>query len=192
MFALIQFDKILCDVPCSGDGTHRKNIMVWKNWTCASAIALHRLQLPIAKKGALELLKVGGTICYSTCSQNPIENEAVVAEILRQSRGTLELVDVREQLGSFKTRPGVSNWKVIIETKSNRMLKNEAKKHNAKMQARRAEFEAKEGRNDGEAVEINGEEVVTKLAQESNKAGAVAASATDTAVGGGAQAPAIL
>lgn len=26
------FDRVLCDVVCSGDGTFRKNIEIWKNW----------------------------------------------------------------------------------------------------------------------------------------------------------------
>jgi len=30
----------------------------------------------------LSLLKVGGRMVYSTCSMNPIEDEAVVAEVI--------------------------------------------------------------------------------------------------------------
>lgn len=26
----LSFDRVLCDVPCSGDGTSRKNILIWK------------------------------------------------------------------------------------------------------------------------------------------------------------------
>ena len=29
-----KFDRILCDVPCSGDGTLRKNLGLWKNFHC--------------------------------------------------------------------------------------------------------------------------------------------------------------
>jgi 16S rRNA C967 or C1407 C5-methylase (RsmB/RsmF family) len=37
-------------------------------------------------------------LCYSTCAMSPIENEAVVAELLRATDGALELVDRREHL----------------------------------------------------------------------------------------------
>lgn len=39
----MKFDRILCDVPCSGDGTLRKNLDIWKKWNVASAFNLHRL-----------------------------------------------------------------------------------------------------------------------------------------------------
>jgi tRNA (cytosine34-C5)-methyltransferase len=144
--ALIQFDKILCDVPCTGDGTSRKNINVWRNWTNSGALALHALQLSIAKKGACELLKVGGVMCYSTCSMNPVENEAVVAELLRQCDGCLELLEVNstELLQGFRTRPGMETWKVLSELSSRRERRNEEKKNNVKMQARRKAYEEKE------------------------------------------------
>lgn len=35
------FDRILTDVPCSGDGTLRKNIGIWRDWTCGNGIGLH-------------------------------------------------------------------------------------------------------------------------------------------------------
>ncbi|KAG3121435.1 tRNA (cytosine(34)-C(5))-methyltransferase [Phytophthora idaei] len=106
------FDRILCDAPCSGDGTLRKNPLIWKNWSAKNGIALHPLQLQIAKRGA-SLLKVGGNICYSTCTFNPLENEAVVADLLRWSKGSLELVDVSNTLPLLKRRPGISTWKVM-------------------------------------------------------------------------------
>jgi multisite-specific tRNA:(cytosine-C5)-methyltransferase len=37
------FDRILCDVPCSGDGTLRKNLQIWNSWQPAVGNGLHPL-----------------------------------------------------------------------------------------------------------------------------------------------------
>jgi multisite-specific tRNA:(cytosine-C5)-methyltransferase len=39
----LKFDRILCDVPCSGDGTLRKNLNLWKNWHAHLGHACHPL-----------------------------------------------------------------------------------------------------------------------------------------------------
>jgi 16S rRNA C967 or C1407 C5-methylase (RsmB/RsmF family) len=76
----ILFDRILCDVPCSGDGTIRKALDIWRRWTPGNGNGLHPLQLRIALH-ACQMLKVGGRLVYSTCTFNPVEDEAVVAEV---------------------------------------------------------------------------------------------------------------
>ncbi|KAG8176339.1 hypothetical protein JTE90_003301 [Oedothorax gibbosus] len=107
----LKFDRILCDVPCSGDGTLRKTQEIWKKWNTAIGNNIHGLQLRILKRG-LELLAVGGRIVYSTCSLNPVENEAVVATTLTEAEGALELLDVRSQLPGLKSLHGLTKWKV--------------------------------------------------------------------------------
>jgi len=102
------FDRILCDVPCSGDGTIRKNVGIWKKWNPMDGNGLHSLQLRILRR-AMRMLRRGGKIVYSTCSLNPVENEAVVAEALRTVPG-FELVDVSESLPSLIRRPGLTKW----------------------------------------------------------------------------------
>uniref|UniRef100_A0A8C5KHW1 tRNA (cytosine(34)-C(5))-methyltransferase n=1 Tax=Jaculus jaculus TaxID=51337 RepID=A0A8C5KHW1_JACJA len=109
---ILFYDRILCDVPCSGDGTMRKNIDVWKKWTTLNSLQLHGLQLRIATRGA-EQLAEGGRMVYSTCSLNPIEDEAVIAALLEKSEGALELVDASAELPGLKWMPGVSHWKVM-------------------------------------------------------------------------------
>ncbi|KAJ2002121.1 tRNA (cytosine-5-)-methyltransferase ncl1 [Coemansia thaxteri] len=109
---VVQFDRILCDVPCSGDGTTRKNVRVWEKWRADDAHSLNPIQSKILQRAAY-LLKTGGRLVYSTCSLNPIENEAVVAHVLDHFEGALKLVDVSEQLPALKRRPGLKTWKVM-------------------------------------------------------------------------------
>ena len=71
---------MLCDVPCSGDSTLRKAPDIWRRWAAPNGNGLHPLQLRIALHAA-HLLRVGGRMVYSTCSFNPVEDEAVVAEV---------------------------------------------------------------------------------------------------------------
>lgn len=111
------FDRVLCDVPCSGDGTLRKSPHIWPKWTTGSGVDLHQLQLIIAKRG-YELTKPGGLMVYSTCSMSPYEDEAVVAELLR-CYPDLELIDGRQFLPRFKCRPGLSTWHVLDDAKVN-------------------------------------------------------------------------
>ncbi|KAJ2750508.1 tRNA (cytosine-5-)-methyltransferase ncl1, partial [Coemansia nantahalensis] len=108
----VQFDRILCDVPCSGDGTTRKNVRVWETWRPDDAHSLNPLQSKILQRAAY-LLKTGGRLVYSTCSLNPIENEAVVAHVLDHFEGALQLVDVSDQLPALRRRPGLQTWKVM-------------------------------------------------------------------------------
>ena len=76
------FDRVLTDVPCSGDGTIGRPYR--SRWMCPPSPIAH-VQLEIA--GVLELLRVGGRMVYSTCSLNPIEDEAVVAALRSAQTG---------------------------------------------------------------------------------------------------------
>ena len=105
------FDKVLCDVPCSSDGTLRKAVHIGRKWHVNASHELHRLQAKLVRH-ALALVKVGGLVVYSTCSLNPLENESVVSATLQL--GNVELVDLAETpLGEqLKSMPGLTSWKV--------------------------------------------------------------------------------
>lgn len=93
----LSYDRVVCDVPCSGDGTIRKNPTVWSRWHPGVVNGLHHLQHEIARRG-LALLSAGGLMAYSSCAMNPAENEAVVARLLEEAGGELEVVECREAL----------------------------------------------------------------------------------------------
>ncbi|XP_033226206.1 tRNA (cytosine(34)-C(5))-methyltransferase [Belonocnema kinseyi] len=105
----LKFDRILADVPCSGDGTIRKNPDIWCKWSPANGNNLHGIQYRIAKRG-LEMLTVGGRMVYSTCSLNPLENEAVLHRLLLETGDSVHLVDGRDLVPGLKSNPGVTSW----------------------------------------------------------------------------------
>ena len=113
----LKFDRILADVPCSGDGTLRKNVNMWKDWSPANALGLHVTQVRILVR-ALQMLKVGGKVVYSTCSMNPVENEAIVAAAIERCRGpdAVEIVDCSDQLPKLKRKPGLKEWQIMDKT----------------------------------------------------------------------------
>lgn len=140
------FDRVLCDVPCSGDGTLRKNPMIWGKWCTAMAMGLHGLQVSIAKRG-LQVLKAGGIMVYSTCSLSPYEDEAVVAELLRAHKGQLELVDARQYV-RFTAREGLSSWYVLDDYHA---VKRENREKRAQKKATAVKEEGKEVKDEGSA-----------------------------------------
>lgn len=110
----LKFDRILADVPCSGDGTCRKNVNVWKDWSPGNALGLFSTQVRILVR-ALQMLKVGGRVVYSTCSMNPVENEAVIATAIDRCGGMskVDIIDCSSALPRLKRRQGLSEWKVM-------------------------------------------------------------------------------
>ena len=110
----LKFDRILADVPCSGDGTCRKNLNVWKDWSAANALGLFSQQQRLLVR-ALQMLKVGGRVVYSTCSMNPVENEAVVASAIERCGGpsNVEIVDCKDVLPDLVRTNGLSNWSIM-------------------------------------------------------------------------------
>lgn len=91
-----KFDRICCDVPCSSDGTMRKNIPILQRWNVRTALGLHPLQYRILER-SLENLSADGLLVYSTCSLNPVENECVINRILETGKYELILDGKRLQ-----------------------------------------------------------------------------------------------
>ena len=109
------YDAVVADVPCSGSATTRKNVKVWQKWRPLDGRSLFNLQATIAERGARSL-KPGGKLVYSTCSIAPIENEAVVAEVLRRCPW-MELIKIDENiLPGLKMHDGLSTWEIIDES----------------------------------------------------------------------------
>lgn len=78
-----QFDAVLVDAPCSGEGMFRKDPDARQVWTPDAPERCAVRQQDILTE-AVRLTRVGGRIVYSTCTLNPLENEAVIAWALSE------------------------------------------------------------------------------------------------------------
>lgn len=101
----IKFDKILTDVPCSGEGNIRCSPRTFLEWSENLLESLGRKQKKLASN-ALELLKEGGEMIYSTCTHAPEENEEVIQHLL--DNYDIQIIPIKLPI---KTRPGILEWK---------------------------------------------------------------------------------
>lgn len=77
-----RFDTILLDAPCSGSGTlNLNNPKDMKYFSYELVLNSAKTQLALLKK-ALEILKPGHTLIYSTCSILKEENENILKKVL--------------------------------------------------------------------------------------------------------------
>ena len=77
----LQFDRILVDAPCSGTGTISKSPSTLRMWNPNMVTRIARTQRKLIET-AFTLLKPGGVLVYSTCSNEPEENEGVISWLL--------------------------------------------------------------------------------------------------------------
>jgi 16S rRNA (cytosine967-C5)-methyltransferase len=79
-----QFDRVICDVPCSGFGTIAKKPDI-RHKKKEESQGLAPLQYAILCVAA-RAVKPGGTILYSTCTLNPEENELITEKFLSEHK----------------------------------------------------------------------------------------------------------
>ena len=91
--SFFRFDTILLDAPCSGSGTiNLSNEKDLKNFSLLLVKNSSIIQKKLLKK-AIEILKPGSNMIYSTCSILKEENELVLKEFLNKNI-ILEKIDL--------------------------------------------------------------------------------------------------
>ena len=75
------FDRILVDAPCSGEGMFRKEDAAVADWSEETVAMCADRQSEILNS-AVEMLRPGGRLVYSTCTFAPEENEGVISRFL--------------------------------------------------------------------------------------------------------------
>lgn len=74
------FDSVLLDAPCSGEGTWFKSDDAYAWWKLQGIQRIARTQYDLLVS-ALFACKPGGSVVYSTCTLNPVENEDILQKI---------------------------------------------------------------------------------------------------------------
>ena len=102
-----QFDKILLDAPCSGEGLINLNRpQTLDSWSVAHIRRLASLQKQLILQAYL-LLKPGGRLVYSTCTLAPEEDEMIIDWLLRKQSSACT---VRPDLRPEGTVAPVLEW----------------------------------------------------------------------------------
>ncbi len=102
-----QFDRILIDAPCSGEGTLRSSLKTYIMWNIKTVKKLHHVQKQLFSE-AIDLLKPNGTLIYSTCTHAPEENEEVVDAMLKEFKDKIKIEKISLPI---KPREGITKWK---------------------------------------------------------------------------------
>jgi 16S rRNA (cytosine967-C5)-methyltransferase len=95
-----QFDRILCDVPCTGTGTLARNPEI-RHRLQPEELARQADRQREILSSSLRLLSPGGRLLYSTCSLEPEENDAVVDACLSSPENGKDQWKKIDLLGEF-------------------------------------------------------------------------------------------
>lgn len=100
------FDKIILDVPCSGEGMFRREPEIIKNWIDKGPVYYSRIQKDILRE-AYHMLKPGGSLVYSTCTFSVQEDEQMIQWFIRQYND-MEICSIPHKEGFSYGRPDLS------------------------------------------------------------------------------------
>jgi len=105
------FDRILLDAPCSGERHLLADPTEMAQWSPARSknLAVRQYSLLVS---ALQVVRHGGRIVYSTCSISPVENDAVIARLLKKREGEAVVKPLAFEIGEA-TEHG---WQILPDT----------------------------------------------------------------------------
>ncbi len=98
------FDKILLDAPCSWEWTMRKDEV---KWSLSIIKELSSLQKRLINS-ALQALKIGGTLVYSTCTMTPEEDEIILDHVKKQFWENI--IIEKWQLPELQSTEWITEW----------------------------------------------------------------------------------
>lgn len=106
-----RFDRVLLDAPCTGEGLFDiNNPKTTAFWSEKKIREMARKQLGLFHS-AIQSLKIGGTLVYSTCTFAPEENEGIVDQILKKYGTAIEVIEL--EIPGPETEQAMRQWRNI-------------------------------------------------------------------------------
>lgn len=105
------YDKVLLDAPCSSERhvlEDSKELSIWAQGR-TKAIAISQFAMLAS---ALDIVKVGGTIVYSTCALSQLENDDIIRKLHQKRDGRFQLIRKEFPFGE----PTEFGWQVLPDT----------------------------------------------------------------------------
>lgn len=96
------YDRVLADVPCSGERHLLENAKELEMWSEKRTKNLSVRQYSLLSAAWLAV-KVSGRIVYSTCSISPLENDAVVAKLVKKRAPEVLRLDFLDRYDFLET-----------------------------------------------------------------------------------------
>ena len=115
-----QFDKVLCDVPCYTDrhALFDNETNIFKAHLIRERVRMPELQANLLVS-AIQCLKPGGEVVYSTCTLSPMQNDSVISlalkKIWEETKIDVAICDLSKTILPFRTFLNFSNNPRIVK-----------------------------------------------------------------------------
>jgi 16S rRNA C967 or C1407 C5-methylase (RsmB/RsmF family) len=93
------YDAILLDAPCSSERHLLQHPVHLTDWSIKRSKQLAQRQYAMLAS-ALDVVKPGGFILYSTCAINPLENDGVIERLLGKRKGRVHVCPLPDATSS--------------------------------------------------------------------------------------------
>ena len=103
-----QYDKVLLDAPCSSERHVLEDSKELSLWAPGRTKAIAITQFAMLAS-ALDIVKVGGTVVYSTCALSRLENDDIITKLFQKRSGRFELIRPDFAFGE----PTEHGWQVL-------------------------------------------------------------------------------
>lgn len=105
------YDKVLLDAPCSSERHVLEDSKELSRWAPGRTKAIAVSQFAMLAS-ALDIVKIGGTVVYSTCALSQLENDDILRKLEQKRKGRYELIRPEFPFGG----PTEFGWQVLPDT----------------------------------------------------------------------------